>query len=170
MDYSYIEQLLERYWNCATTAEEEEILRAFFRQSEVPENLRRYKALFCYEDAAARKPSLGAGFDRRLLAAVEAERPVSARRRPLRLRLRPLWRSVACVAVVVMLVNAVQHSFSPAPEPVWDYNPDSYVDTYRDPQVAYDQSVEVLHRLSNGIRAIGDTARATVDSLNLWVN
>ena len=32
MDYKYIEQLLERYWKCETTLEEEEILRMFFSQ------------------------------------------------------------------------------------------------------------------------------------------
>ena len=32
MDYKYIEQLLERYWNCETSAEEEQILRIFFQQ------------------------------------------------------------------------------------------------------------------------------------------
>ena len=32
MDYKYIEQLLERYWACETTLEEEQILRAFFLQ------------------------------------------------------------------------------------------------------------------------------------------
>ena len=31
MDYKYIEQLLERYWNCETSLEEEQILRAFFQ-------------------------------------------------------------------------------------------------------------------------------------------
>ena len=30
MDYKYIEQLLERYWNCETSLEEEQILRSFF--------------------------------------------------------------------------------------------------------------------------------------------
>ena len=29
MDYKYIEQLLERYWACDTSVEEEQILRAF---------------------------------------------------------------------------------------------------------------------------------------------
>ncbi|MBQ4446467.1 MAG: pyruvate ferredoxin oxidoreductase, partial [Prevotella sp.] len=32
MDYKYIEQLLERYWQGMTTLEEERILRAFFSQ------------------------------------------------------------------------------------------------------------------------------------------
>ena len=27
MDYKYIKQLLERYWNCETSLEEEDILR-----------------------------------------------------------------------------------------------------------------------------------------------
>ena len=35
MDYKYISQLLERYWNVETTLEEEEILKAFFRQDNV---------------------------------------------------------------------------------------------------------------------------------------
>ena len=29
MDYKYIKQLLERYWVCETSLEEEEILRTF---------------------------------------------------------------------------------------------------------------------------------------------
>lgn len=50
MDYKYIEQLLERYWNCETSLEEEQILRSFFRQKEVPAHLLRYKQLFAYQE------------------------------------------------------------------------------------------------------------------------
>ena len=32
MDYKYIEQLMERYWNAETSLEEESILRSFFSQ------------------------------------------------------------------------------------------------------------------------------------------
>ena len=49
MDYKYIEQLIERYWKCQTTQQEEEILRAFFAQDVVPASLARYKGLFEYE-------------------------------------------------------------------------------------------------------------------------
>ena len=51
MDYKYIEQLLEKYWNCETSVEEEQILRSFFRQKELPEHLLRYKSLFAYQEA-----------------------------------------------------------------------------------------------------------------------
>ena len=49
MDYKYIHQLLERYWKCETTIEEEQILRTFFSQGEVPVELLPYRSLFVYE-------------------------------------------------------------------------------------------------------------------------
>ena len=73
MDYKYIEQLLERYWNCETSLEEEQILRSFFRQKEVPAHLLRYKQLFAYQDVEKEK-GLGDDFDTRILTRIE--RPV----------------------------------------------------------------------------------------------
>ena len=46
MDYKYITQLLDRYWAAETSIEEERILRAFFSQTEVPEELKQYRSLF----------------------------------------------------------------------------------------------------------------------------
>ena len=69
MDYKYIEQLLERYWECETTPQEERILKAFFSQEQVPAQLQRYKSLFVYEQEQAQL-HLGADFDERVLAAI----------------------------------------------------------------------------------------------------
>ena len=49
MDYVYIEQLIDRYFEAATTVEEERILRAFFSQRDVPQHLRRYAPIFLME-------------------------------------------------------------------------------------------------------------------------
>ena len=46
MDYKYIEQLLERYWQGETSLQEEAILRSFFSQPDIPESLQQYQALF----------------------------------------------------------------------------------------------------------------------------
>ena len=46
MDYKYIEQLMERYWRGETSLEEEDILRAFFSQDNVPAELLCYRSLF----------------------------------------------------------------------------------------------------------------------------
>ena len=48
MDYKYIEQLLERYWKCETTLQQEEILLMFFSQKEVPANLLPFRYVFFY--------------------------------------------------------------------------------------------------------------------------
>jgi hypothetical protein len=69
MDYKYIEQLLEKYWNCETSVEEEQILRSFFRQKELPEHLLRYKSLFAYQEAE-KDIKLGDDFDSRILAEI----------------------------------------------------------------------------------------------------
>ena len=71
MDYKYIEQLLERYWNCETSVEEEQILRIFFQQKELPAHLRRYRSLFTYQEEAA-EMKLGDDFDKRVLAEADA--------------------------------------------------------------------------------------------------
>ena len=72
MDYKYIEQLLERYWNCETTLEEEDILRTFFSQKEVPAHLLRYRSLFTYEQTI-KKARLSDDFDEKILKLIESE-------------------------------------------------------------------------------------------------
>ena len=105
MDCKYIEQLLERYWQCETSLEEEAQLRAFFNGSEVPEHLLRYKDLFVYQQLQ-QEVGLGADFD------AEVEIPVvKAKRLTLTARFVPLFKAAAVVAVVLSLGNVMQHSF-----------------------------------------------------------
>lgn len=108
MDYSYIKQLLDRYWNGTTTLEEERILRAFFSQKDLPQEFAMYRDIFAYE---AQKPTLGSDFDERMMAMIEEEKPVKARVISLRERMMPLLKAAAVVAVVVTLGNAMQVPF-----------------------------------------------------------
>lgn len=111
MDYKYIEQLLERYWECQTSLEEENILRTFFSQEDVPGSLLQYKALFCYEQQQKEACSLGDDFDERILGLVEQQEPVKARTVTMRQRLMPLFRAAAIVAIILTLGNALQMAF-----------------------------------------------------------
>ena len=95
MDYKYIEQLLERYWNCETSLEEEEILRTFFSQKEVPAELRRYASLFAYEHQEVRDDVLDDDFDARMMEKI-GKAPQKAR---------------AVVAIFLTLGNAAQRAF-----------------------------------------------------------
>ena len=115
MDYKYIEQLLERYWACETTLQEEAILRAFFSQEEIPEALRKYQALFTYEQ-----------FEARILQQI-GEAPV-AKTVTLKSRLVPLFRAAAIVAIVLTLGNAAQAPW----EWGWDDPKDAYAKFHKE--------------------------------------
>ena len=106
MDYKYIEQLLERYFQCETTLKEEEILRSFFSQEDVPVWLMKYQALFAYE--TAQEQSLGDDFDERILEMIEQSKPVKARVLTMTQRLMPLFKAAAVVAIILTLGNAAQ--------------------------------------------------------------
>lgn len=124
MDYKYIEQLLERYWQGETSLQEEAILRNFYSQAEssdisdIPESLRKYSSLFTLEMEAP----LGDDFDERILQMIEDPEPQQAKTITLMSRLKPLFKAAAIVAILLTLGNAAQ-----AP---WNYGWDDPKDEY----------------------------------------
>ena len=118
MDYKYIEQLLERYWQGETTLQEEAILRNFFSQPDIPEHLRTYQPLFDLE----KEEPLGDDFDERILGMIEEEEQPKAKIVTLTSRLMPLFKAAAIVAIILTLGNATQ-----AP---WNYGWDNPKDEY----------------------------------------
>lgn len=117
MDYKYIEQLLDRYWRCETSLEEEQILRAFFQQDNIPASMRRYQSLFVYEIEEKQHDALGEDFDKKMLSLI-AEEESKAKVITFHKRLIPLFRAAAIVAIVLTLGNALQVAFQPKDEPV----------------------------------------------------
>lgn len=113
MDYKYIDQLLERYWSGETTLEEEQILRSFFSQPDVPAEMAKYRSLFLYEQTEPKTDVLGDDFDERILSMIDEQPAVRARVVTLRQRLVPLFKAAAIVAIILTLSNAAQVSFMP---------------------------------------------------------
>ena len=109
MNYQYIEQLLDRYWNCETTLEEEQILRSFFSQADVPLRLKHYAAFFAYE-ATQKEEKLGEDFDRRILAMTEEEHAVEAKTIKFSTRIAPFFKAAAVVAVVLTIGNIAERA------------------------------------------------------------
>ena len=117
MDYKYIEQLLERYWEGETTLQEEAILRAFFSQQDMPDHLRKFQPLFSME----KEEPLGDDFDARILNSIGQKEP-KAKIVTLASRLKPLFKAAAIVAILLTIGNAAQ-----AP---WNYGWDNPQDEY----------------------------------------
>jgi len=120
MDYKYIEQLLERYWEGETTLQEEAILRAFFSQQDMPDHLRKFQPLFSME----KEEPLGDDFDARILDSIGAEGTQAPKAKivTLAFRLKPLFKAAAIVAILLTIGNAAQ-----AP---WNYGWDDPQDEY----------------------------------------
>jgi hypothetical protein len=159
MDYKNIEQLLERYWKCETSLEEESQLRDFFTNEEVPAQLLPYKDLFVYQ-REEQTEGLGEDFDARILAKVEAP-VVKAKRLTMVSRLKPLFRAAAVVAAFLMLGNVAQRSLFQ--NDALDYNYNNYKDTYDDPNVAYKKVSSALLILSDEINK--SQAQTPTDSI-----
>ncbi|MEE3444629.1 MAG: pyruvate ferredoxin oxidoreductase [Prevotella sp.] len=146
MDYKYIEQLLERYWQGETTLQEENILRSFFSQQDIPEHLQKYKALFTYE----KEEPLGDDFDTRILEMIGEGEP-KAKTVTMISRLTPLFKAAAIVAIVLTLGNAAQAPWNYG----WDDPKDEYA-KFREQQVA--DSVNLLNPVQ--AKNLGDSALA----------
>ena len=122
MDYKYIEQLLERYWACETSLQEEQILRTFFQQQEVPKHLMAYKAIFDVQQVQA-EATLGEDFDERVLQMIEGD---SVKALPLQGGLRrgaffrPFYQAAGLVALILTIGMAAQKSFDGAEGPQQD--------------------------------------------------
>lgn len=141
MDYKYIEQLLERYWNCETSLEEEQILRAFFSQKDVPAGLLKYRDLFVYEQTETKADVLGEAFDERMMALTGEKKPVKARTISLADRFMPLFKAAAAVAIFLTLGNAAQVAFKGDAKP--EAGVAAYGDTQAGPSVALGDTAKV---------------------------
>jgi hypothetical protein len=149
MDYKYIEQLLERYWQGETTLQEENILRSFFSQpdtADIPESLRIFRPFFSNRQEEA----LGDDFDALILEMIGEEEP-KAKVVTLTARLMPLFKAAAIVAIILTLGNAAQ-----AP---WNYGWDNPKDEYA--KFHQQESIDSVNLL-NPVQAenIGDSVLA----------
>ncbi|MBR3114908.1 MAG: hypothetical protein IKH47_03920 [Bacteroidaceae bacterium] len=167
MNYKYIEDLLERYFQCQTTDAEEQILHNFFLSEDVPAEFAPYADLFGAFRAEA-GTTLPADFDSRLSQRLKSEQ---SNRRPLRARiaainrsLRPFYKAAASVALVITVGTAAsQYWSSRAPEPV-EYNYSNYHDTYSDPEMARETLTDALKDLSDALRGSDATLADTIEA------
>lgn len=161
MDYTYIEQLLERYWEANTTLAEEAILKRFFTQCDLPEHLARYQPLFTAQAELA-KAELSHAFDERVMATIHAITPKKSISAPLHTKARritwakqlsPLYKAAAVVAITLTLGNAVQYAWQAtdtSEATLIDYQYSDYKDTYVDDKSAYEVASKALNSIAVG--------------------
>lgn len=138
MDYNKIRALLEKYWEAATSLEEEAQLREFFvtHQHALPEDLREVAPLFRYYQLE---------IDRELPAEPEARVVPITKVRP--------WQHWMKYAAVLLIMAGIGYSIQQQRVKhdqliVADLGE---VDTYKDPEVAYKETQKALQLLARNL-------------------
>lgn len=136
-----IHTLLDKYWNCDTSLQEEDELRAYFSDDDMPEEFKQYAPLFSFirEEQSV---TLSDSFEERFSDALRTQQ----RDHYVTIRIfRPLLR----VAVSVMLVIGVGVSIFLIAK---QNNRPHFVETYEDPNAAMQQATYALEKLSHALR------------------
>lgn len=139
MNLQKIEDLITKYEQGDTSLEEEKILMDFFRNEEVPFQLRSYKDLFDFVDTSKDEELINPDFDDRVLAAISEIKPLS--KYPSR-RLK-MYSALAVAASIVILIG-LYFQFGQM---------NQVKDTYDDPLLAYAETKRILMKVSGNLNS-----------------
>ena len=147
MDSEKIDELLNKYWNCETSLEEEQQLHEYFRQSSVPEQLKETAALFRYFDEHKEKSLSDGSFEKDVLKKLQA--PKKSKMASL---VSNTMRIAAGIIVLVMAIWFVRLE-------VRKSRPAQVEDTYDDPKIAFEETKKALMMISRSFGVAEEQAR-----------
>ena len=137
MDSNNIEQLLEKYWMCETSLEEEQQLRDFFKGHGVPASLKEATILFRFFDAE-KNNILQENFES---AVTKQLRQRQGGKVISMVRLNNIARIAAGILVVVVATFFIRQEIRKS-------YPQELQDTYTDPQIAFEETKKALMMIS----------------------
>jgi len=152
MDSKQIELLLEKYWNCETSLEEEKALRDYFNQPSVPGGLKESASLFQYFNQQREQSISDGSFD------ASVKRKLQPAQGKMRSLVMNSLRIAAGISVVVASVWFIRTE-------IRDSTPQELVDTYDDPKQAFEETKKALQMISKNFGKAGK-ATANINLIN----
>ncbi|MCL1943087.1 MAG: hypothetical protein FWF54_06010 [Candidatus Azobacteroides sp.] len=138
MNAREIDILVEKYWDCDTSREEECLLKEFFSQTEeIPDHLIPLKSIFVYQKAQF-DVCLNEAFDKKILSLISQEEGKAKKEVSLSQVMK-----IAAVALLCVIVGAVTVYLSA------HKNTTTYSDTYKNPQ-------EAMFVIRHAVSAVGN--------------
>lgn len=138
MDSNKLEHLLEKYWSCDTSLEEEQLLRDYFR-GEVPDNLKDTADLFRYFETQQSKSAGGPEFDAAVIKKIKHQQPAGK-------SFSMIFNYARIAAGLIVVVTATYF----VRQEVRKAYPPEIVDTYSDPKLALEETKKALMMISKG--------------------
>ncbi len=137
MDFNEAKVLLEKYWNCETSLEEEGLLRSYFQQEEIPDELKKYEELFRFF-SEEREKELNQDFDDKMMTLVKNRKNHGSQRYLI------IMYKVAAAILLVLSFFVIHERFIR----VKDQAKKVVVDTFSDPEKALEETKRVLYFVS----------------------
>ena len=138
MDLNELEILVEKYWRCETSLEEEQQLRTYFQTSPVPKSMKGALELFRFFEAEKGK-SLQTNFE----ATVTTE---LRKRQGGKIVSMVSWGNMGRIAAGIVVVVAATFLIR---QEIRKSYPKEIQDTYSDPQMAFEETKKALQMISN---------------------
>ena len=156
MDSKKIEALLEKYWSCETSLEEEQILRDYFLAKEAGNNFPDSAILFQYYDQEKKKQAENILSDREILDLVqqsESDQIVEKEKNEEHRHYLPWFGTLSKIAAVLVVVLTI--TFIVYREQVKEDSLASILqsDTYEDTQKAFEETMKALNLISKHLNA-----------------
>jgi hypothetical protein len=151
MDFKERDDLLQKYWNCETSLEEEKQLREYFGGHDIPEQLKETASVFRYFEEAKKKSLNDVAFDSQVM------RKVNPRQGQIR---RLVYNSMRIAAGLVVVIAATWFIRTEVRQTI----PQEMVDTYDDPELAFEETKKALLMISKGF----GTAEKQTRKINLF--
>lgn len=152
MDSEKIDELLNKYWNCETSLEEEEQLQAYFRNSDLPEQHKETAPMFRYFDAQKKKSLSDSSFEGSVMKKIQG--PKNGKLRVLAFNSMRIAAGIVVLVLAVWLVRMEVRKSAPQ----------EIADTYDDPKLAFEETKKALMMIS---RSFG-TAEEQAKKINLF--
>jgi hypothetical protein len=137
MNKEELNRLLEKYYNGTSTESEEGLLREFFTGSDVPDGYEAEKAMFTYYSEQMVVPEPSADFEDRIINEIGKQEIPG--------RIRTLF--YIGVAATILIITGVWFFFQ---------SQRSQADTFKDPQIAYAETMKILYSVSRQMNQMED--------------
>jgi hypothetical protein len=151
MDFKQRDELLQKYWNCESSLEEEKMLREYFGSNDIPEQFNDTAALFRYFDEAKKKSLNDLAFDGQVMLKVNP--------RPAQMK-RLVYNTMRIAAGLAVVIAATWFIRTEVRQTI----PQEVVDTYDDPQLAFEETKKALLMISKSF----GTAEQQTRKINMF--
>ena len=134
MNEDRLKQLLDHYYDGTSSEQEESMLRLYFNGTDIIPGYDAEKEIFCHYSGAEIYPGPSEDLEERILKSIIY---VDSNRNK-RSAIRPLYELISIAATILLLVGSyylLLHKAEPR-------------DTYSDPQIAYVETMKILHNIS----------------------